>query len=374
MEKEFVILVGPQGSGKTTLCAQKFPDHLRISKDDQGEKHLHILNEALVKGTEKIILDRTNGVRNSRAKYLHFATRNGYRTKIVWVNEPYETCLARIKARKRHPTLAKENAEVALDWYFKHFRTPSPLEADELEILGNAHKFVEIKDICDELSGKRYLIVGDIHGCYDELLGILDEREFDLQDDVLITVGDLVDRGPDSKAVIEFCTSLPHFYSTCGNHDERLVKYLFGDKVKMDYGIDETIASYGGTVPKDLIPFIKGMPFILKIPAGYIVHAGFDPLLPIERQSKRDCLYMRYYGGEGYFDKDGGEYWFKSWPKDSPKIFFGHEPNPKGYIPDNIVPLDGGCCFGEYLKAYDSRDGMVHYFNAAKRYCEDERK
>jgi serine/threonine protein phosphatase 1 len=368
--KEFILLVGPQGSGKTTLCAQRFPDHLRISKDDQGDRHIPILNEAFENGVEKIILDRTNAVRNSREKYLRRAKKNGYRTKIVWLNAEYNTCLTRIKARKRHPTLAKDDAEVALGWYFKNFRTPSIAEVDEIEIVGDAPKFVPIKDISEDLSNRRHLIVGDIHGCYEELLGLLDERNFDLENDALITVGDIVDRGPSSKGVMDFCLGLPHFHSVCGNHDDRIARYFSGETVKMEYGIDETIESFDGNMPREYVSYIKSMPLILKVPSGYVVHAGFDPLLPVDMQSRRDCLYMRHYGGDGYSDSDGGSYWFKSWPKDGPKIFFGHEPNPLGYIPDNIVPLDGGCCFGEYLKAYD---GVVHYFNAARRYCEDER-
>lgn len=369
-EKEFILLVGPQGSGKTTLCAQRFPGHLRISKDDQGPKHIHALNEALSKGVEKIVLDRTNASRTSRAKYIHFARRNGYRTKIVWVNVDYDTCLARIRARRNHPTLQATEAVEALSWYFRTFRTPASAEVDEIEILGDSPKFVPIKDIRPQLAGRRFLITSDIHGCLDELLQMLDERDFDLTNDILVSAGDLVDRGPNSKGVLDFCMSLPNFYGVMGNHDDRCIRHFNGVKVKDTDGLRQTIEEFAGVMPNETLSFMESFDCILATPAGFVVHAGFDPLLPVERQQRRDCLYMRNYGGEDYFDDVNGDQWFRQWPKEGPKVFFGHEANPRGYVPNHTVSLDGGCCFGDYLKAFDSKDEIVHYVNAKMRYAE----
>lgn len=371
--KEFILLVGPQGSGKTTYCSQRLADHYRISRDDQGEKrHIQLLNEAFENGTEKIVVDKTNPSRKKRELFLRKAKKFGYKTKIVWFNIDNDTCLPRIKARKNHPSLAPEDAEVALSWYYKTFRVPSPLEVDELEVIGDATKYVPIKDICAQLDGKRYLIVGDIHGCLDELLQLLDEREFDLINDVLISIGDVVDRGPKSREALEFCKSLPNFYGIMGNHDDKCIRYFKGAKVKTNYGLDKTIEQFPDGMPTEMLAFMESFSHILKTPVGYLVHAGLDPLLPIEKQQARDCIYMRYYGGDSYFDEEEGQYWFKLWPKET-KVFFGHEVNPKGFIPEHTVSLDGGCCFGEYLKAYDSRDGIVHYLSVTNRYAEDER-
>ncbi|MCV9878627.1 metallophosphoesterase [Brenneria izbisi] len=72
------------------------------------------------------------------------------------------------------------------------------------------------------ISGEDYhkiFVVGDIHGCYQLLLDALNARKFDRQTDLLISVGDLIDRGPDSLACLALLDK-PWFTAVCGNHEQ----------------------------------------------------------------------------------------------------------------------------------------------------------
>ncbi len=71
----------------------------------------------------------------------------------------------------------------------------------------------------------RDFIVGDIHGCFDQLQSALDTTGFDYGQDRLFSVGDLIDRGPDSAAALEWLCE-PWFHAVLGNHEEMMLKAL----------------------------------------------------------------------------------------------------------------------------------------------------
>jgi len=371
--KTLILLVGPQGSGKTTYCEENLRGYTRISQDEQGkEGHFKAYHEAMGRGDELVVVDRINHRRDQRGRYAHPAREAGYHVKIVWLNVDRATCLKRISQRKGHRTLKAEDAEKALYLFFREFQAPSRRESNEVVVIGNAPFFVDVKDLTGEIGARRHVIVGDVHGCLDELQDLLSELGFDPQEDVLISVGDLVDRGPKVKETTDFVQSLPRFFSVKGNHDDKCIRYYQGNKVKMTHGLTRTIESFGAKMPAETLEFLRKLPYVIKTPSGYVVHAGFDPLMSAEEQGRADCLYMRYYGGSSYFDSLGGVLWYKLWPKDAPRVFFGHIPDPSAPQLPNVVSLDGGCVFGDYLKAWDSRDGIVHYAKARQKYCESE--
>lgn len=371
--KRLVLMIGGQGSGKSTYCAERLKGYTRISQDDQGKVgHREAFAEALEREDQFIVIDRMNHNRQQRGTYLLPAKRRGYATRIVWLTTDRNLCLKRAKARKNHPTLSPADAEDAVNWYFKALQVPSKKEADDLIIVGDKPTFVPVKDITKETENRRILIVGDLHGCLDELLQLLEDRNFNKDEDVLVCVGDLVDRGPKTRELLEFVMSLPRFYSTKGNHDDKCVRYFEGKPVKIGNGLQTTIDSFGNKMPPEVLNFLRDLPLIIKVPAGYCVHAGFDPLMLPEEQQRDDCLYMRYYGGRSYFDEIDGIIWHKLWPKDYPRVFYGHIPEVSGPNIHNIVSLDGGCVFGDYLKAWDSLDETVHYINAKQVYSKNE--
>lgn len=72
---------------------------------------------------------------------------------------------------------------------------------------------------------KRF-VVGDIHGCYSKLRDVLDKAEFQPDEDILYSLGDLCDRGKQNKEVLDYLVSLPHFEGVFGNHDVWVKSYI----------------------------------------------------------------------------------------------------------------------------------------------------
>jgi RNA ligase len=374
LDKILVLLMGPQGSGKTTYCLTHLADYLRISQDEQGRGgHWAAFEEAVKRGERRIVVDRINPLRYQRKRYLALAKEHGYFTHIVWLNVDRELCLRRIRERGEHPTLRVEEAERALSHYFDVLKVPSRLEADRLEILGKPPRFVPVEDLRESIGSRRHIIVGDVHGCFDELKQLLDLLDFNPSEDVLVSVGDIIDRGPKVRETVEFVLALPHFHMVLGNHEDKLLRWAEGRKVTIGHGLQETIDAFGGALPENFAALLRRAPLILRTPSGFVVHAGFDPEMSAEEQGRSDCIYMRYYGGRGYMDEINGTPWFRLWPKDGPRVFFGHEPMESGPIEGSAISLDGGCVFGGNLRAFDSRDGKVHAIAAKQVYVVNQK-
>jgi len=156
----------------------------------------------------------------------------------------------------------------------------------------------------------RYWAIGDIHGCLTALEALL--AALDLQpDDQLIFLGDLVDRGPDTRGVIERIMQLRTertVHVIKGNHEEMLLiaRDLPGyAQAWLQFGGKEAIASYGwkqGIVPgwTEAIPashwnFLKNDLVDAVEEAGHImVHGGLDPELPLEKQPWDEMRWKRW--------------------------------------------------------------------------------
>lgn len=369
MDKLLVLLVGAQGSGKSTYCREQLPDFLRISQDDQGRQaHFDLFREAVERGEPRVVVDRINGIKHQRKRYLLLARQHGYCTRIVWLNTDRNLCLRRSRERLDHPTLTPEEADSALGLYYRGFQTPSRREADELIILGPPPVYISVTDLTERIGSRRHIILGDVHGCHDEMRELLDQLGYEPGRDVLVSVGDIIDRGPKIRETIEYLLGLPDFHMVLGNHEDKFLRYLQGNNVKVSGGMETTINAYGNTFPPELAPRLAALPLILKTPSGYVVHAGFDPEMSPEEQTRSDCLYMRFYGGKTYFDEVNGRLWHSLWSVDAPRVFFGHIPEENGPELPHAVSLDAGCVFGGELRAFDSRDGRVHTVKARHTY------
>jgi len=136
----------------------------------------------------------------------------------------------------------------------------------------------------------RTLAIGDIHGCsvaLDALLTVVAPAS----DDIVITLGDYVDRGPDSKGVLERLLrleELAHVIPLIGNHDEMMLEARRGRSLDWQTGYGEaTIASYGGSL--DQIPqahwgFLERCRDWYETPTHIFVHASIDPTVDMEQQ------------------------------------------------------------------------------------------
>lgn len=170
--------------------------------------------------------------------------------------------------------------------------------------------FVEIP----ESSGRLYCI-GDIHGCANELdilLQYLVDKEKISNDDLVVCLGDYVDRGPDSKNVVnillEFREKFPKTRFLKGNHEDMMMNYLGYDGLNghmyLFNGGIQTFRSYGlSTVdapdatlkrfPQKHLEFFETLDSGIIVGKYILVHAGVDPSVPLEVQSLRDLFWIR---------------------------------------------------------------------------------
>lgn len=149
---------------------------------------------------------------------------------------------------------------------------------------------------------RRIFVLPDIHGCNKTFHGLLAKIQLQLNDTVYL-LGDYIDRGPDSKGVIETILMLKatghDIRPVLGNHEDMLLKCLFSDNEDdlwywLGNGGDTTLKSYGVCTPQEIDPvhiaFMKELPLYRLTPRYIFVHAGLEfnctnPLLSINRKS-----------------------------------------------------------------------------------------
>lgn len=218
-----------------------------------------------------------------------------------------------------------------------------------------------------------YYFIGDIHGYLKELTNLFLKISPNLtKDDVIVFLGDYVDRGEFSYEVIDFIISIQKKYNTVclkGNHEEMFLQYLSrGDNENIYFanGGSATVKSYRKNLgelklPKSHERFFDGLKFFHEGDDFIAVHAGLDPLKhDIDEQTEKDILWIR----EKFYRSE------KKWEK---TIIFGHTPtiymaSRSGIFIDtqkNIIGIDNGVVFNRNiiclrwpdLRTFESREG-----------------
>ena len=350
---ELVILIGPPGCGKTKY-ANSLKRHVRISQDDQGKiRHTELFMEAIEDGKD-IVVDRMNFNPYQRQWYIRPAREAGYKIKCVQFNIGDSILLDRLAKRINHPTISVDDDHVEIiDFYHRSFVAPTPDECDEF-VLIEKNEYVPILDMSN-ISG-RAIVIGDIHGCYDALIELLEKCKYNSVTDTLFLAGDLVDRGPQSREVLEWLMSNKDLDIFCveGNHDNKFKRYLMGNPIRITNGLDATIRQCENMHQPSLVQFLSNLPAIIRLPnicfiPVYLVHAGVDPKRPIDKQNLETCLYARGLNGNDYFDTSGGV-WYNLLDG-SYSVVCGHIVHENPLPNDHVFCLDGGACHGGVLRA-----------------------
>ncbi len=199
-------------------------------------------------------------------------------------------------------------------------------------------------------NSERIFIVGDVHGCLDMLRRLIDKIGWRPDEDSLIFLGDYIDRGIDSKGVIDFILELKKESSRVqclmGNHENILLDFLNTGEPRLliiNGGIP-TLESYQADnenedeplIPPEHAAFFKDLSPYIELEDYYVVHAGFRPGLAVEDQPLEDLIWIRE--PFIYSDYDFGK-----------KVIFGHTPFSKPLVTDNKIGLDTGAVFGNRL-------------------------
>jgi hypothetical protein len=209
-------------------------------------------------------------------------------------------------------------------------------------------------------ASRRTVIIGDVHGCIEELHRLLDEVEVSENDD-LISVGDLVRKGPDSASVLRWAMQTPNLRCVLGNHDARLLlRWLEGQRPERGTPDWELLRQLGDSY-NDVMEYIRSWPLYIDSGDFLVVHAGLDPRIPdVRLQSPQDLMTIRIPEG---MDSP----WYESY-KQEKLVIFGHWARNEPLIRPNAIGLDTGCVYGGRLTALILPERRLVSIPSAKAY------
>ncbi|MCU0451184.1 MAG: polynucleotide kinase-phosphatase [Bernardetiaceae bacterium] len=412
-ETSLVLLVGPSSAGKSTFARQHFlptevissdycralvsDDENNLAATDAAFQVLHFIAEKRLKMGKLTVIDALNLRREDRAKLLQLAKDCYALAAAIVLDTPLRHLLDRHQARpdrnfgravleRHHEDLKRTYKSIEREGFsYVYFVKPE----EEVEIvrqkLWNNRK--------EERGG--FDIVGDVHGCFDELADLLAKLGYQLTQDAAghfsaahpenrraIFVGDLTDRGEQSPQVLRLVMDLVktgRAFCVCGNHDDKLAKYLHGKTVKLNHGLDKTalqLAALPQAFRDEVREFVHGLIAHYVLDEGKLVvaHAG----LPEEMHGRAAasvrafCLYGETTGEVDEFGLPVRHPWASRY-RGQALVVYGHTPVPEAEWVNHTINIDTGCVFGGKLTALRYPEKELVSVPARRTYCEPVR-
>ncbi|CCW62003.1 unnamed protein product [Phytomonas sp. EM1] len=216
--------------------------------------------------------------------------------------------------------------------------------------------------------GGRYIVVGDVHGCLEQLEALVKKVNYTLGKDCLIIIGDYVNKGPLSVEVIRACQKW-RALGVLGNHDYTLINCCKQMRRKPfnERDLRDPVKRLAMKFPLDCEYYLRSLPHILRMPKYNVllVHAGFNVQYPLEEQNVYDIMHIRRLqcatgeDGEEPLDGDkpqykaiikgkGGVPWAKLW-QGPELVIFGHDAYTGFQYYPLVYGIDTGCVYGNPL-------------------------
>ncbi|HEX6983931.1 MAG TPA: AAA family ATPase, partial [Planctomycetaceae bacterium] len=392
-----VVLIGPSGSGKSTFARRHFrptevlsSDYCRgLVSDDENDQTatrdafevLHFVAAKRLALGRLTVVDATNVQPEARKPLVELARKYHCLPVAVVLNPPESVCLERNRTRpdrdfgphvvrQQRSQLRRSLRGLGREG-FRHvfvLETPEEIEATSIE------RVPLWNDRRDEHGP--FDIIGDVHGCGDELEELLDRLGYrrmapDSPDPVwggaaythpqgrkAVFVGDLVDRGPRVVDVLRLVRNMVRLGTALcvpGNHDVKLLKKLRGRDVRVSHGLAETLAEID-SLPDDVrepfrneaAEFLDGLVSHYVLDGGRLVvaHAGMKQEMQ-GRGSGRVRDFALYGETTGETDEFGLPVRF-NWAAEyrgSAMVVYGHTPVPEPDWLNRTVNIDTGCVF-----------------------------
>lgn len=410
-----VALVGTSGSGKSTFAARHFLASEVISSDmcralvsddetDQGATDdafdvlEHIARKRLAR-RKLTVIDATNVQQDARKNVLKLAKENDCFAVAIVLNLPESVCQERNRGRenrnfgthviRRQKQLLRRSLGNLKREGFRHVF----ILDDETTIESVRINRTKLWTDRSEERGP-FDIIGDIHGCFDELIELFEKLGYDIDrtagDDMNIVVtpppgrkaiflGDLVDRGPKSPEVLNLVMNMVEAeQAICvpGNHDVKLAKKLDGRNVKIAYGLAETLEQLEKQPPEfshKCKEFITGLVSHFILDAGKLVvsHAGMKASYQ-GRSSGRVREFALYGDTTGETDEYGLPVRYE-WANDyrgEAHVIYGHTPVGEAEWINRTMNIDTGCVFGGRLTALRYPEKELVSVDAHREYYE----
>jgi len=197
----------------------------------------------------------------------------------------------------------------------------------------------------------RVIVIGDVHGCIDELQRLIDHLRPGVGDRVICT-GDIVNRGPDSRSVLALLSELGA-QSVIGNHERRLLQYhATSDPAVLKRGDAATVQQL---LPMDWLT-LASLPLTIHVPEHnlLIVHGGFLPGTQWRDQPADLVTTLQMVDADGSPRKRGQSPTARPWADfwSGPEfVVYGHTPRPHPYRKPLSIGIDTGCVYGGSLTA-----------------------
>lgn len=384
-----VVLIGASGSGKSSFARKHFLATEIVSSDtcrglvDDDENSMDATSDAFelvhtlvamrLKRGRLVVVDATNVQDRARKSLLALAREYHLRAVAIVFNLKPSICHERNQSRpdRDFGEHVVRNQSRDLRQSLRNLRREGFHGISVLDSVADVDA-VEIERV-PSWTDKRgetgpFDIIGDVHGCCDELRELLTTLGYDLADDKavhpegrrLVFLGDLVDRGPASPGVLRIAMNTVEAGAAIwvpGNHDVKLQRKLAGRDVRITHGLAETLEQLE-VEPEDFVakvgPFIDGLVSHFLLDGGKlcVAHAGMREEMQ-GRASGRVRDFALFGETTGETDEFGlpVRYDWASEYRGKAMVVYGHTPVPEAEWLNNTINIDTGCVFGGRLTA-----------------------
>lgn len=407
-ELSLVVLIGASSSGKSTFARRHFKPTEIVSSDacramvsddensmaataDAFELARFITAKRLKCGLLTVI-DATNVQEGARKDWVRLAREHHVLPVAIVINMPEKLCQERHSSRsdrnfgshvipQQISQLKRGVKRLKLEGFRHIFELRRPEDLDAVTEIVRDPLYNNKKQ-----EKGPFDIIGDVHGCYDELVALLQELGYVHSEGLWrhpegrkpVFLGDLVDRGPKTPEVLQLVMSLVEAglaWCVPGNHDVKLLKWLNGKNVQPTHGLLQSIEQLQERTPEfreSVKAFIDGLISHYVFDGGDLVvaHAG----LREEMQGRGSgavrefCLYGETTGETDEFGLPVRYNWAAEY-KGRAQVVYGHTPVPEAQWLNRTIDIDTGCVFGGKLTALRYPEKELVSVPALQVYC-----
>jgi protein phosphatase len=392
-ELSLVVMIGPSGCGKSTFVRKHFQatevlssDYCRgLVADDQNDQSatreafevLHFIAAKRLSGGRLTVVDATNVQSEARKPLVALARQYHVLPVAIVLSVPERVCVDRNRSRADRdfgPHVVRNQAQ----------DLKRSIRGLEREGFRHVHILNGIEDIEAATIERQPLwnnrksehgpfdIIGDTHGCFDELSDLLMRLGYEITEDAgayrvtppegrkAIFVGDLVDRGPKIPAVLRLAMSMMEAgQALCvpGNHDTKLLKKLRGRDVQITHGLADSLrqleaepAEFRDKVAKFLDALVSH--YVLDDGKLVVAHAGMKEEMQGRGSGKvrEFALYGETTGETDEFGLPVRLNWAAEY-RGKAMVVYGHTPVAEPEWLNGTINIDTGCVFGGKLSA-----------------------
>ena len=415
-----VALIGPTGSGKSYFASRHFTPTEVVSSDscramvaddanDQAATPdafslLNFITSTRLRAGRLTVIDATSVQPQARASLVALAKEHDCLPVAIVLNMPEALCLARNQDRPDRSfgsRVVRQQADQlrrSLRGLKREgFRYVSVLNSPE-EVEAVTIERVPLWTNLQHEQGP-FDIIGDVHGCFDELVSLLQHLGYRLETHTDATgeagfsvthpggrkaafVGDLVDRGPGVAKVLRLVMAMvADGVALCvaGNHESKLARKLQGRNTQVSHGLAESLTQLEMESPafrQQVVKFLDGLISHYVLDGGNLVvaHAGMKTEYQGRASARvRDfCLYGETTGETDEFGLPVRTDWAASY-RGRATVVYGHTPVAEPAWLNNTMNIDTGCVFGGKLTALRYPEKELVSVPAARVYYEPAR-